>query len=206
MTFPDKKFIEAGMYAAAYYAEFLAATSSIDKDMLERAANILIKIYSDGGTVYTCGNGGSASIANHFVCDHCKLVQTDTELTPRIVSLSSKIELLTAIGNDISYDEVFAYQVRSMAKNGDALITISSSGDSENIVRAALCAKEKGIPVISLTGFSGGRSAQIADVNLHAIADNYGVIEDVHQSILHLLAQYIRQKHMDEEIIKQRKF
>jgi len=206
MTFPDTKFNDAGSYANAYYAKFLEATASVDTDMLDRAASILTKIYSAGGTVYTCGNGGSAAIANHFVCDHCKLVQTDTELTPRIVSLSSKIELITAIGNDISYDEIFAYQIRSMAKPGDALITISSSGDSENIVRAALCAKEKGIPVISLTGFSGGRSSEIADVNLHAIADNYGVIEDVHQSILHLLAQFIRQNHMDEEVIKQRKF
>ena len=206
MTFPDTKFNDAGSYAEPYYEKFLEATASVDKKLLDQAAGILAEIYSAGGTVYTCGNGGSAAIANHFVCDHCKLVQTDTELTPRIVSLSSKIELITAIGNDISYDEIFAYQIRSMAKPGDALITISSSGDSENIVRAALCAKEIGIPVISLTGFSGGRSAKIADVNLHASADNYGVIEDVHQSILHLLAQFIRQKHMDEEIIKQRKF
>jgi phosphoheptose isomerase len=151
-------------------------------------------------------NGGSAAIANHLVCDHCKLVRTDTDLTPRIYSLSTTVEIITAIGNDISYDEIFVYQLRSLAKPGDALITISSSGDSENIVRAVLWAKENGFPVISMTGFIGGRSADIADVNLHVTADNYGVIEDVHQSLMHILAQYIRQVHMDKEIIKQRKF
>ncbi|MEZ4764049.1 MAG: hypothetical protein R3C26_12965 [Calditrichia bacterium] len=83
---------------------------------------------------------------------------------------------------------------------------MSSSGNSENIVRAAAWAKENGIPVISLTGFEGGRSAQIADVNLHVTADNYGVIEDVHQSLMHVLAQYIRQAHMDEHLIQERKF
>ncbi len=206
MTFPDKKFVDAGSYASAYFAQITTAAASIDRGTLEQAARILTDIYSSGGTVYACGNGGSAAISNHLVCDHCKLVQTDTDLTPRVISLSTTVEMITAIANDISYDEVFVYQLRSMAKPGDALITISSSGDSENIVRAALWANENGIPVIAMTGFSGGRSADIADVSLHVAADNYGVIEDVHQSLMHILAQHIRQAHMDEEVISQRKF
>ena len=206
MTFPDEKFAQAGDYAAAYFARVQAASASLDLDALERAARILTETYSGGGMVYACGNGGSAAISNHLVCDHGKLVQTDTDLTPRVVSLSSTIEIITAVANDLSYDEVFSYQLRSMAKPGDTLITISSSGDSENIVRAALWAKEMGLPVIAMTGFSGGRSAEIADVNLHVAGDNYGVIEDVHQSLMHILAQYVRQAHMGEELIRQRKF
>jgi D-sedoheptulose 7-phosphate isomerase len=206
MTFPDNKFADAGSYAGAYFNQITAAAASVDGQKVEEAARILTKVYAAGGMVYACGNGGSAAISNHLVCDHCKLVQTDTDLTPRVVSLSTTVEMITAIANDISYDEVFVYQLRSMAKLGDALITISSSGDSENIVRAALWAKENGIPVISMSGFTGGRSAAIADVSLHVTADNYGVIEDVHQSLMHILAQYVRQAHMREEIIKQRKF
>ena len=206
MTFPNKKFADARSYADAYFAQMNTAASSVDRGKIERAAHVLAKTYSSDGTVYACGNGGSAAISNHLVCDHCKLVQTDTNLTPRIVSLSTTVEMITAIANDISYDEVFVYQLRSMAKPGDALITISSSGDSENIVRAAFWAKTNRIPVISMTGFSGGRSAEIADVNLHVNADNYGVIEDIHQSLMHILAQYIRQAHMAEDVISQRKF
>ena len=206
MTFPDTKFVDAGSYTDAYFTQVKDAAATVNREKLAQAADVLTKVYNTGGMIYSCGNGGSAAIANHLVCDHCKLVQTDTNLTPRIYSLSTSIEIITAIGNDISYDEIFAYQLSSLAKNGDGLITISSSGDSENIVRAARCAKEKGIPVISMTGFSGGRSAEIADVNLHVTADNYGVIEDVHQSLMHLLAQYIRQNHMDSETIQQRKF
>jgi len=101
---------------------------------------------------------------------------------------------------------VFSYQLDALGQPGDVLITISSSGDSENIVRAAQLAKENNMPVIAMTGFSGGRSAKIADVNLHVDADNYGVIEDVHQSLMHVLAQYVRQSHMDEAVIQQRKF
>jgi D-sedoheptulose 7-phosphate isomerase/D-glycero-D-manno-heptose 1,7-bisphosphate phosphatase len=206
MTFPDQKFADAGSYASAYFAQVATAAASVDRDKLAQAADLLTKVYGSGGTVYACGNGGSAAISNHLVCDHCKLVQTDTDLTPRVVSLSATVEMITAVANDISYDEVFAFQLRSLAAPGDALITISSSGNSENIVRAALWAKDNGIPVIAMTGFSGGRSADIADVNLHVAADNYGVIEDIHQSLMHILAQHLRQAHMDEALIGQRKF
>jgi D-sedoheptulose 7-phosphate isomerase len=206
MTFPDKRFADAGSYADAYFARVHEAAASVDRAKLAEAVAILVPIFAGDGMIYSCGNGGSASIANHLVCDHCKAVQSDTQLTPRIYSLSTTIEIMTAISNDLSYDEVFVYQLRSLARPGDALITISSSGDSENIVRAASWAQDHGLPVIAMTGFSGGRSAAIADVDLHVVADNYGVIEDVHQSLMHILAQHVRQAHMDEETIGQRTF
>ena len=206
MTFPEQKFSNAADYVDAYFQQIGKAAASVNKEKIEDAARILDKAYSNGNFVYSCGNGGSAAIANHLVCDHCKLVRTDTDLTPRVVSLSTTVEMITAIGNDLSYDEVFCYQLEAMAQSGDVLITISSSGDSENIVRAAQLAKDTGLSVISMTGFSGGRSANIADVNLHVDANNYGVIEDVHQSLMHILAQYVRQSHMDESVIQQRKF
>ncbi len=206
MSFPDSQFSDAGDYAKSYFAEVAKAAASIDSKKLNQAVQLLTRIYSAGGMLFSCGNGGSAAIANHLVCDHSKLVRTDTDLLSRIVSLSSTIEIITAIGNDISYDEIFSHQLKTLAKPGDALITISSSGDSENIVRAAQWAKENDIPVISMTGFTGGRSASIADVNLHVAADNYGVIEDTHQSLMHILAQYVRQAHMDEQLIAKRKF
>lgn len=206
MTFPDSKFADAGSYADAYFARVSEAAASVDRARLQEAAAILTRVHGEGGMVYSCGNGGSAAIASHLVCDHCKLVRTDTDLTPRIYSLSSTTEILTAVANDLSYDEVFAYQLGALAKPGDALITISSSGDSENIVRAGRWAVDNGLPLISMTGFSGGRSAQMADVNLHVAAHNYGVIEDVHQALMHILAQYIRQAHMDEDLIRRRPF
>jgi len=206
MSFPDKKINDIGGYADEYFSQIGQAAASVDRDQLRRAAGILTNVYKQGGMVYSCGNGGSAAIANHLVCDHCKLVRSDTDLQSRIYSLSSTIEIITAIGNDYSYDEIFLYQLRALAKPGDALISISSSGNSENIVRAVSWAVENKIPVIALTGFSGGRSSELADVNLHVSADNYGVIEDIHQSIMHLLAQFIRQAHMEEHLISERKF
>ncbi len=206
MTFPNNKYADIESFVEDYFKEIKLAASSIDRSKLSEAIQILTKAYTKGTMVFTCGNGGSAAIANHLVCDHCKLVRTDTDLYSRIYSLSTTVEIITAIGNDLSYDEIFKYQLKSLAKSGDVLITISSSGDSENIVRAANWAKQNNVSVISLTGFSGGRSAKLADVNLHVSADNYGVIEDVHQSIMHLLAQFIRMSHMKQELIGPRKF
>ena len=92
------------------------------------------------------------------------------------------------------------------AKPGDTLLTVSSSGDSENVVRAATWAKSNEMPVIAFTGFEGGRSADLATINLHVAADNYGVIEDTHQSLMHILAQYIRLAAMPDSLVEQRKF
>ena len=113
MTFPDKKFDGAAEFTASYFSKMNEAAKSVSGEKMQQASDILAEAYSEGRMVYFCGNGGSAAIANHMVCDHCKLVQTDTTLTPRIVSLSSTAEILTAIGNDVSYDDVFKYQIQS---------------------------------------------------------------------------------------------
>ena len=206
MTFPDQKFSDIAGYCDAYFEQTKSAAASVDRKKLSQAAAVLEKSYAKGATLYVCGNGGSAAISNHLICDHLKLIRTDTDLIARVVSLSTNIETITAIANDISYDDVFVYQIESLGLKGDVLMTISSSGDSENVVRAATWARENGLTVISLTGFSGGRTAEIADINLHVEGDNYGVIEDVHQSLMHILAQFIRQKQMSEPLIQDRKF
>jgi len=114
--------------------------------------------------------------------------------------------LITAIASDIAYEDVFAYQLRTLARAGDVLITISASGNSENIVRAVCWARDNSVGSIALTGFDGGRSAGLADVNLHVQASNYGIVEDVHQSLMHILAQYMRQHAMPPGTIPQRRF
>jgi D-sedoheptulose 7-phosphate isomerase len=206
MTFPDRKYSSIADYSDAYFAESGRAFASVDRSRLAEAAQLLENAYKSSKAVFACGNGGSASISNHLACDHMKGVQTDTQVRPRVCSLSSNIEVITAIANDIAYADIFVFQLRSLASRGDVLLTISSSGDSENVVRAAQWARDNGVGVVALTGFAGGRTAQLADVNLHVAGDNYGVIEDVHQALMHILAQYLRQIHMNPDMICERKF
>ncbi|UTW51690.1 SIS domain-containing protein [bacterium SCSIO 12827] len=206
MTFPDEKFTDIGAFAEAYFQASQVAQASIDRVALAKAGALLAGAYAARKTIYVCGNGGSAAISNHLVCDHLKCIQTDTDLRPRVVSLSATIETITAVANDISYDEVFVYQLRTLADPGDVLISVSSSGDSENVVRACAWAKTNDLAVIAMTGFAGGRTQGLADVNLHVTGDNYGIVEDTHQALMHILAQFIRQDHMTADLIKDRKF
>ena len=206
MRFPDRKFDDAGSYARAYAEQVSRALSSIDTDAMNRAAQILHAAVVNDRLIFSCGNGGSAAIANHLVCDCGKGMRSDTDLKPRVFSLSCNMSVVTAIGNDLSFDEIFSFQLQGVARPGDVLITISSSGDSENIIRAIAWARDNGVPVIAMSGFSGGRSRDLADVSLHISADNYGIVEDTHQSLTHILAQYVRQSVISAELIGQKRF
>jgi phosphoheptose isomerase len=206
MTFPDKKYDDVATFSDDYFTRLAVAAESVDRARLAEAALTLEDAYQRRATLYVCGNGGSAAIADTFVCDHAKLIQTDTTLVPRVVSLGANVPMMTAIANDLSYDEVFLYQLRTQADPGDVLMAISASGDSENVVRAAEWARDNTLDVVAFTGFSGGRMADLASVHVHVEGDNYGVIEDTYQSLMHILAQYIRQSHMSAGLIAGRKF
>ena len=120
--------------------------------------------------------------------------------------MSSNLALLSAVANGLDYANVFVYQLSRLGDNGDVLVTISTSGNSENVVRALRWARKNGLTTIFLTGFDGGRTAEEADINVHVAADNYGVIEDAHQCLMQVLAQYIRLHSMPREKIAETLF
>ncbi|MEC8794475.1 MAG: phosphoheptose isomerase, partial [Pseudomonadota bacterium] len=108
--------------------------------------------------------------------------------------------------NDISYDDVFVYQLRTLARPGDLLVSYSASGDSENVVRAVDWAAANAVDSLAITGFAGGRSAAAAPVNIQVAADNYGVLEDLFQSISHILVHSLRMAEMPADLVTARKF
>ncbi|MBY0323802.1 MAG: SIS domain-containing protein [Reyranella sp.] len=204
--FPGEKYSTAGAFLADYASAMAKALNSVRPAELERAVTAMKRAIQADRMIFTCGNGGSAAIANHLTCDCSKGIASNTTLRPRVVSLSSTVELITAIANDMAFPEIFAYQLKNAARPGDVLITISSSGDSENIIRALDWAGENGMTTIAMSGFSGGRSAQMADISLHVAAANYGVVEDVHQSLMHILAQYVRMSELPSELVQTLRF
>jgi len=201
VKFPLGPYASAASYFDAYAEEMARAVKSIEPAMLERAAATLADAYLRGSRIFSCGNGGSASIANHMQCDHMKGVRTDTDLSPHVLSLSSNVELLTAIANDTGYENVFVYQLQSQSEPGDVVLAVSSSGRSPNIVRVLSWAREQGLGTIAITGFDGGPARTIAEVSVHVDCTNYGIVEDLHQAIMHALAQYIRQSRMSADTI-----
>lgn len=206
MRFPQTPYRDISLYAKDYAERLAEAIRSVDAEKLRVAAELLKNTYSGGRRVYVCGNGGSAAIAEHFTCDHLKGVATGTELMPRVFSLASNVSLTTAISNDIGYKEIFAYPLRSLAEKDDLVVTISSSGDSENVVQALIWAKANGVRTIAFSGFTGGRSRDLADISLHVDAHNYGLVEDAHQALMHILAQFLRQSHLQDDKVRSTTF
>src|SRR5271166_6370875 len=144
VKFPLAPHRSAASYFDAYAEEMSRAAKTIEPEAFDRAAAILLEAYVRGTRAFSCGNGGSASIANHMQCDHVKGVRTATDLTPRVHSLSTNVELVTAIANDLGYENIFSYQLQSQSEPGDVLIAVSSSGGSPNIVQALTWAREQG--------------------------------------------------------------
>lgn len=172
------------------------AFASIDHEQFRKAAELiwLTSISNHRNNIYTIGNGASASIAQHWACDYTKGCKNGG-LRPRVISLAANIPLMTAISNDISYDDVYSFQLDSFGQEGDVLIAISSSGNSPNVVKAIEKAKELKVKTIALTGFSpDNKCAQLADISIHVDCQEYEATEDVHQAIMHMIAKYLRKK------------
>ena len=155
-----------------YRSSLTHALDSISVDALKSTYLILKTVAEKKGFVFTAGNGGSAAIANHLCCDWTKGTFIENKLRLKTYSLCSNVELMTAISNDFGNNEVFSRQLKMLAEPQDALVLISSSGNSPNILSAAQEAKKLKIPVIGFTGFTGGGLKEIADVSIHVEANN----------------------------------
>jgi D-sedoheptulose 7-phosphate isomerase/D-glycero-D-manno-heptose 1,7-bisphosphate phosphatase len=201
VKFPVAPHANAGSYFDAYADEISRAAKTIESAVLDRAGALLIEAYARGSRAFSCGNGGSASIANHMQCDHVKGVRNGTDLAPRVHSLSSNVELITAIANDFGYEDVFVYQLQSQAEPGDVLVAVSSSGRSPSIVQALTWARDHDLRTIAVTGFDGGAARRVAEISIHVECTNYGVVEDLHQAVMHSLAQYVRHSRMSPDEI-----
>ena len=164
---------------------------SSDIKSVDKAANVIIATIKRKGTIYVCGNGGSAAIANHYVCDFLKFFRQKSKYLPKIISLCNSIETITAIANDIDYKKIFSYQVESLCEKKDLIIIISSSGNSKNIIEILKTAKKKGIKTLGFSGFKGGYLKKNSDISVHIDAQNYGVSEDAHHILMHIILHYL---------------
>lgn len=178
-------------YIADYAESLRSALLSIDSDAVDAARAALLGATDRGNRIYVIGNGGSAAIADHLCCDWTKGTNAEGHRAIKTHSLSSNVALYSAIANDYGFEKVFTTQVDFFCEPGDVLIAISSSGNSPNIVQAVEFAKANGVTVVGLSGFTGGRLAAISDISIHVDVANYGIVEDVHQAVMHVIAQFI---------------
>jgi D-sedoheptulose 7-phosphate isomerase len=166
----------------------------LDLDVIAKIAKALERAERTGKQVFVMGNGGSAASASHIATDWAKTAQRNGKRLLRCMSLNDNVPLMTAIANDLGYEDVFVRQLENYLGRGDIVVLISGSGNSPNVVKAATFATKKGALTIGMTGFSGGKLRRLVDICLHVDSDQYGVIEDLHMAAGSLLAFYLKQR------------
>lgn len=172
-------------------SDFLADSTNLDK--VGQAGEMLVKMFREGGKVFSCGNGGSLCDAMHFAEEFTGRFRCDRIALPAIAIADPSH--ITCIANDYGFEYVFSKYIEAHGKTGDVLLTISTSGNSVNILRAIEAAHAKGMKVIGLTGKSGGEMAENCDVSIvvpwHQYSDR---IQEIHIKIIHILIEYVENK------------
>ena len=200
--FPLKKITKSKDFYFEYINQKNNLLHKIDFNELDKIINLLKKCFRNNKILYTCGNGGSSSLADHFTCDFIKQTNNQTDLKIKSISLTSNFSLISAIANDINYDKIFSFQIEKLCKKGDVLFLFSVSGNSPNLIEAIKTAKKIGLKTVSFTGFNGGKLSKISNYNINFPIANFGIAEDCHISIMHYLSQYLRNINLKNKSFK----
>ena len=176
------------------------------KDVLDRLPlkpideiiRVIEQARDEGRQIFVIGNGGSAATASHMMNDLCKGTLGHKGDAPwprlRVIALTDNVSLMTAWANDTDFNHIFSEPLKNLAQRGDVLVAISASGNSPNIIAAVEAAKQIGVTVLGLTGFTGGKLSKMADVSLVVPSDGYGPVEDVHMILDHIITSYLYEK------------
>ncbi len=181
------KFKEVDFTLKNYIVEHGRVLDSLDYGQLAKAVGIVEDAFSRGVKIVTCGNGGSASTASHFITDWNKMANLATGEKFRGLSLVDNIGLVTAYGNDLSFDEIFSGQCKARLDEGDLLIAISGSGNSMNVVRAIETANKMGASTLAILGYDGGEVIKVADHSFLVPSFDMQVCEDIHLMFGHMV-------------------
>ena len=181
-----------------YINSLKEAMAEIDLTELERIVDMLKEAQENARQVFLFGNGGAAATASHFALDLAKTAAVPGKPRLRAISLTENIAMITAIANDISYDDIFVEQMSALWNRGDLAIGISASGNSPNVLKAIEYAKNHGGKTIGFSGFGGGKLAKLADISITFSSRNYGVVEDMQLILNHLIAQALRQRFQEQ--------
>jgi D-sedoheptulose 7-phosphate isomerase len=183
--------IEQLQEAANVLEVFMGHSPNIER--IEQAATLMSSSVKNGGKVMSCGNGGSLCDAMHFTEELTGRFRLNRRPLPAIAI--SDPSHISCVGNDYGFESVFSTYVEGLGRSGDVLLAISTSGNSENIIKAAESAKNQGMAVVALTGKDGGKLASLADVEIRVPHQGYSDrIQEIHIKVIHILVLLIEQK------------
>tara|TARA_B100000401_G_scaffold97010_1_gene62361 strand:+ start:3589 stop:4146 length:558 start_codon:yes stop_codon:yes gene_type:complete len=167
------------------------ALNLIDEKKIHHASDLIIKSLSGNNTIFWCGNGGSASQANHLSAELIGGMYKDKKSPFKSVCLNVDTAFITAWSNDDSFDNIFSRQLEGLAQSDDLLIALSTSGNSKNIINAAKYCNENNIKIISLTGFDGGILKNLSDININISTNSTQRIQEMHILLGHILCDIV---------------
>ncbi len=185
-------------FIAQYIRELEEILDSVQIDKLENIVELIYDAYKKNKQVFIFGNGGSASTASHFACDLSK--GTILEGKPRLkaMSLNDNMALITAISNDLDYTEVFREQLKNMINEGDVVMGITASGNSDNILKAMEYARKHSANTVGIIGFGGGKLKDVVDKHIIISNNDYGQVEGFHVVLAHLISLCFKEKIKNE--------
>ena len=183
---------KTSQYISDYVDLEMRTLERFDKQAAAEVLGAILRAYEAEGTIYVCGNGGSASTASHMANDFNKGISEYVQKKFRFYSLTDNVATMLSIANDISYDEMFRFQLQGRLRKEDLVIGISGSGNSMNVVNALTYAREQGVQTVAVCGYSGGKIKEIADVAFHVDINNMQIVEDVHLILNHLLMNVLQ--------------
>lgn len=170
------------------------ALAAFDRSAFDAIIAAIKDAHDRDAVIYTCGNGGSAATASHMINDIVKAPADASGCRPlRAIGLSDCVPLMTALANDIEYAQMFSKQLEALGRPGDLLIAISGSGNSPNVLEAAKVARAKGMKVIGMTGYSGGKLKDLSDIHVNAPSNCMAQVEDVHMIIEHAFVEALKE-------------
>jgi len=189
----DKIYSEDIVQFSKLYFDYLKEIfDKIDLTEIKKFVELLMAARERGATIFFVGNGGSAATASHFAND-LAFGTKEYDKPFRVVSLTDNVPVLTALGNDYGYGEIFIRQLKIYGKRGDVIVGISASGNSQNLIAVFEYAMGVDISTVSLTAFDGGKMKEMADYTVHVptLKGEYGPAEDVHMILDHLVGSYL---------------
>jgi len=175
------------------HAQVLELVSKTLADKIAECANLISDVLQRGNKILVMGNGGSAADAQHFAAELVGRFLLERKALPAI-ALTTDSSILTAVGNDYGFNEIFSRQVEALAAPGDLVLGISTSGNSENVCRALQVAADTGCKTLGLLGRDGGKIAGVVDLDLTVPAQQTPFIQEAHVTIIHLLCGLVEQQ------------
>ena len=171
-------------------ADLASTTADALPEQIAHAAALVQDVLAGGGTLFFCGNGGSAADAQHLSTEYVVRYMKNRRALPAI-ALTTDTSLLTAAGNDFGFDQIFSRQVEALVRTGDLLVVHSTSGTSPNVVRAAQAARARGARVLSLTARDGGQLPGLSDVCIVVPTDRTDRAQEMHLAIQHVICELV---------------